>query len=397
MIVKEYIKDFEKMGLGMFVHFGLYAYWGRGEWHRFADHIPLDEYNKALAEFKVEPDWATELVKTAKDAGCKYITLTTRHHDGFSLYDTCGLNEYDAPHSAAGRDLVKEFVDACNAEGIKPFFYHTLVDWYNTEPDFKKYLQYLRASVELLCTRYGEIGGLWFDGMCFHWDRDWEEDALYGMIRKYQPNAMIINNTGMEDRGKRGHIEIDSLTFELDIPPATDNEDQPKYLAAEMCGVLGSAYWGYTPEDIDCKSMRQILSDFLTCRRHKANYLMNVGPMVTGKLSGMDKGYFEKIGIWMRYNEEAVRDVDYVECNVNVPDDFVVYNNENGNYYFFDYRSGNNENIEFTFDKEIESMMYLDGEEEIKFEQKDGKVYFTTNKSRHGTSIVIRVVRIKTK
>ena len=113
------------------------------------------------------------------------MTLTTRHHDGFSLYDTCGLNpEMDTVHTC-GRDLVREFVDACHKYDIIPFFYHTLLDWVveSFENDFPTYLKYLRDSVEILCTNYGKIGGLWFDGMWSKPDADWEEDALY---RKFQ-------------------------------------------------------------------------------------------------------------------------------------------------------------------------------------------------------------------
>ena len=129
MIIKQYIKEFEKLGFGMFVHFGLYSVLGCGEWAKKLKDIPDQEYEKLTEEFNPKVDWAEELVKTAKEAGCKYITLTTRHHDGFSLYDTCGLNTYDALHAKCERDLVQEFVDACRMQGIIPFFYHTLLDW----------------------------------------------------------------------------------------------------------------------------------------------------------------------------------------------------------------------------------------------------------------------------
>ena len=106
MIVKQYIKDFEALGFGMFVHFGIYSMVGRGEWSKKNLEMSWDEYLKNLKDFNPKPDWAKELVSAAKGAGCKYITLTTRHHDGFSLFDTCGLNDFDAPH-VCGRDLIK--------------------------------------------------------------------------------------------------------------------------------------------------------------------------------------------------------------------------------------------------------------------------------------------------
>ena len=240
MIIEKRIKDFEKLGFGMFVHFGLYSIYAKGEW-AFRGTTP-DKYEKLFDEFCPDKDWAKNLVSTAKKAGCKYITLTTRHHDGFSLYDTCGLNTYDAPHSPAGRDLIREFVDECNAQGIIPFFYHTLLDWHEKSyyEDFKKYLKYLRASVEILCKNYGKIGGLWFDGM---WDKkgeDWEEDELYSLIRSYQPDAMIINNTGLGARGELGHIELDSVTFERGRPKPINLETSPKYIASEMCQIFAN-------------------------------------------------------------------------------------------------------------------------------------------------------------
>ncbi|MBO5068581.1 MAG: alpha-L-fucosidase, partial [Clostridia bacterium] len=137
-----YIADFEKLGFGLFVHFGLYSIVGKGEWYLHLNpNADKSEYESLSQQFFVKQTWAKELVNTAKLAGCKYITLTTRHHDGFSLFDTCGLSDYDAVHSASKRDLIKEFVSACNESGIVPFFYHTLLDWReeNYQKDFSKY------------------------------------------------------------------------------------------------------------------------------------------------------------------------------------------------------------------------------------------------------------------
>lgn len=286
MIVKEYIKEFEKLGLGMFVHFGLYSILGKGEWAKCSLGIPDEEYYEPLPkQFEPKLDWAEELVSVAKQAGCKYITLTTRHHDGFSLYDTCGLNTYDAPHAKCGRDLIREFVDACNEQGIIPFFYHTLMDWHEEsyKTDFPAYLKYLRASVEILCKNYGKIGGLWFDGMWDKPDADWEEDALYGTIRKYQPDAMIINNTGLQARGALGHIELDSVTFERGKPQPLNMKDAPKYVASEMCEIFGR-HWAYASEDFDYKGPGEMIKELAECRKYGSNILINVGPMADGTL-----------------------------------------------------------------------------------------------------------------
>ena len=127
-VAPQYIADFEQLGFGMFVHWGLYSQLGRGEWIYHIGKLDANEYKMLKDRFTAEDFNAEDLVLTAKRAGCKYITLTTRHHEGFSLYDTCGLNDYDAVHSPAGRDLIREYVDACNKHGIVPFFYHTTLD-----------------------------------------------------------------------------------------------------------------------------------------------------------------------------------------------------------------------------------------------------------------------------
>lgn len=219
-IPEKRIAEFEKLGFGMFIHWGLYSRLGKGEWIMHLENIPKDEYAKLKDIFTAEDFDAEKIAFTAKSAGMKYITLTSRHHEGFSLYNTCGLSDYDAPHSPAGRDLIAEYVAACKKYGLLPIIYHTTLDWYDSrfENDFDAYLKYLRDSVEILCTNYGKIEGLWFDGNWSKPDADWQEDKLYSMIRRLQPEAMIINNTGLTARGEIGNPYLDSVTFEQGHP-----------------------------------------------------------------------------------------------------------------------------------------------------------------------------------
>ena len=298
-----YIENFERLGFGLFVHFGLYSVVGKGEWYLHLNpKANAMEYEKLTGKFRINKNWAKELVKTAKRAGCKYITLTTRHHDGFSLYDTCGLNEYDAPHSACGRDLIREFVDACNEGGIMPMFYHTLLDWREEsfEKDFPAYIDYLVKSIEILCKNYGKIGGFWFDGMWSKKDEDWQEDRLYGTIRHYQPEAMIINNTGLSECGKVGHPELDSVTFERGAPAFVDNSD--KYRAGEMCQVLND-HWGYAAGDVNYKSIKELIENLVDCRSFNCNFLLNVGLRGNGSVKPLDGCMMNEIGNWIRKNK----------------------------------------------------------------------------------------------
>jgi alpha-L-fucosidase len=407
MIIENRIKKFENLGFGMFVHFGLYSVHGKGEWAYNINITPKD-YEKLFYSFSPDKDWAKNLVSAAKGAGCKYITITTRHHDGFSLYDTCGLNEYDAPHSAAGRDLIREFVDECNKEEIVPFFYHTLLDWHEKsyKENFPKYLEYLRASVEILCKNYGKIGGLWFDGMWDKKDENWEEDELYSLIRKYQPDAMIINNTGLSARGELGHIELDSVTFERGRPRPINLDDSPKYIASEMCQIFGN-YWGYAKRDFNFKSLIEIIEDFCICRRYGANYLLNIGPMGNGQLRPLDKAMLGALGEWVDIYKEALYLPRPAKIEIeNKEKNFLLKGN--GCYYFFAYdlEVSANINVElakakldrnnvFTFNEKIKSIKWLDNGEDVVFTQDGEKVTIINVPQLYGEHYVVRIAKIE--
>jgi alpha-L-fucosidase len=407
MIIENRIKKFENLGFGMFVHFGLYSVHGKGEWAYNINITPKD-YEKLFYSFSPDKDWAKNLVSAAKGAGCKYITITTRHHDGFSLYDTCGLNEYDAPHSAAGRDLIREFVDECNKEEIVPFFYHTLLDWHEKsyKENFPEYLKYLRASVEILCKNYGKIGGLWFDGMWDKKDENWEEDELYSLIRKYQPDAMIINNTGLSARGELGHIELDSVTFERGRPRPINLDDSPKYIASEMCQIFGN-YWGYAKRDFNFKSLIEIIEDFCICRRYGANYLLNIGPMGNGQLRPLDKAMLGALGEWVDIYKEALYLPRPAKIEIeNKEKNFLLKGN--GCYYFFAYdlEVSANINVElakakldrnnvFTFNEKIKSIKWLDNGEDVVFTQDGEKVTIINVPQLYGEHYVVRIAKIE--
>ena len=246
---------------------------------------------------------ANNIIRAAKACGAKYVTFTTRHYDGFSLYDTRGLSDYDIMHTPNGRDLVKEF---CHANDIMPFLYHTTLDWYHPDfkVDFTRYQKYLRDSIQLLCENYGEIGGFWLDGNWSMPADSWELDELYGMIRKYQPNAIIINNTGLDEPGVMGHKEIDCVTYEQGIPKKLDYANMEKQYMGEMCYPL-CEHWGIA-EDINLKSMRQILEAFTSCRKVGGNLLLGIFTKKDGSQPLLHYGFLEALGRWMRQNEQAV-------------------------------------------------------------------------------------------
>ncbi len=404
-VPKKYVADFEKMGFGMFVHWGLYSQLGQGEWVYFHRDITMDEYKKLFDTFTAEDFNAEELVLMAKESGCKYITLTTRHHEGFSLYDTCGLSDFDAPHSPAKRDLIREFVDACNKHGIVPFFYHTTLDWYQDsfENDFDAYLEYLRKSVEVLCKNYGKIGGLWFDGNWSKPDADWKEDELYATIRKWQPEAMIINNTGLSKRGEIGNMEIDSVTFEQGTPTPMNREGMPKYLAAEMCYTIND-HWGIGDMDFNYKSPAELITALCNCRKVGANLLLNIGPTAQGGIDPYQRELFRIIGKWVEVYGEAIyepKPYPAYAANGNFAlksDDaiYLFYNNlgregsanvvVGGKKYYGATCFGN-------VTDEIASIKWIDNDEELEFAQTSDGLFVNANGFHYGYSTCVRVAK----
>ena len=406
MIVKEYIRQFEKYGLGIFVHFGLYSILGKGEWIKKLGRISESDYDSLIGKFRPGTDWAKRIVSAAKRAGARYITLTARHHEGFSLYDTRGLSDFDSLHSPCGRDLVREFVDACRDGGIVPFFYHTLLDWHapSYRNDFCKYLSYLRESIELLCKKKKKIGGFWFDGI---WDKpeaDWEEDALYGLIRRYQPEAMIINNTGLKARGVLGHTELDSVTFERGRPLSLNMEGVPKYVASEMSQTMYE-HWGYCRRDFNCKSPASLIEEYCACRRYGANFLLNVGLLPNGYLKVLDREMLLHLGRWMKINGAPVRNAFPCEYTAERADDFILADEKK--YYLFCHKLPMQieENVVLTsseteyterlqFGGKIKSIRWLDNGKTLPFEQKGDAVTVGGLFNRYGESYVVRIAEI---
>lgn len=398
------VAAFEKFGFGMFIHWGLYSQMGQGEWIQNIGKIPMEEYQKLQNTFTASKFDAHKIAETAKAAGAKYITLTTRHHEGFSLYDTKGLNTFDAPHSPVGRDLIREYVDACNDVGIVPFFYHTTLDWHDPrfDGDFKAYLQYLRDSVEILCSEYGKIGGLWFDGNWSKPNEDWEEDKLYAVIRRHQPDAIIVNNTGLSHRGEMGNTELDSVTFEQGRPEPLNREGMPKYMAAEMCQTI-NAHWGYGYADVNYKSLAHLIETLCACRKVGANYLLNIGPTGEGEIPLLQEALLRGIGDWIRITGSGI--YDGKPCGVHGVENQKNFALRNGNtmwFYIHDLGVVGDANVtvegggagEKTFvgiQGKIKSIKWTDCDESLSFVQDGDTVKLNATGYPYGKSLVVRV------
>lgn len=407
-----YVTRFEKLGYGMFLHWGLYSQLGQGEWFRLLGANDKASYDRLIDTFTAADFDARAWARLARESGMRYITLTTRHHDGFSLYDTRGLSDHDAPHSPAKRDLIAEFVEGCRQEKIVPFFYHTTLDWrWGSDTcslkEFNPYLDYLNASVEVLCKHYGPIGGLWFDG---NWSRkdDWKESRLYATIRKYQPEAMIVNNTGLGAGGRLGHPEIDSTTFEQALPTLPDRRGLDKYVAGEMCQTM-NAHWGMGKNDLSFMSPAQIIENLALSRKAGANYLLNVGPTAQGGIPEYERAALRCAGRWVAQYEAILRHARPLSCGCSGRD-FLLKQGRKYFYFAFDLQVAGHANVTVTGGKsgpgprtitglsgKIKAARWLDNGEELSFAQngKTGDALVHLTGYPYGTQLVVRVAEIE--
>ena len=299
------MKWWHEAKFGMFIHWGLYSLLGRHEWVMENEGIPVDEYEKLAARFKPGPGASRAWARLARLAGMKYMVMTTKHHEGFCLFDS-KLTDFCAPKQACGRDLVAEYVRAARAEGLRVGFYHSLMDWHHPDgarclPDEaarKRFVAYIHGQVRELCTNYGKLDILWYD---VPWPLDaegWESRKMNRMARRLQP-GIIINN--------RSQLPEDFGTPEQHIVPETGGR------AWEACMTMNSS-WGYHRADNDWKTPRQVVDNLVTCARGGGNYLLNIGPKPDGSIPAPSVRILTRVGEWMRKYGATVRDTD--PCDV---------------------------------------------------------------------------------
>jgi alpha-L-fucosidase len=289
------MKWWHEARFGMFVHWGLYSAVGRHEWVMENEAIPVAEYEELAKRFTPQPNAARAWAKLARQAGQKYMVMTTKHHEGFCLFDT-KLTNYCAPKQACGRDLVKEYVDAARAEGLRVGFYYSLMDWHHPdcarcaedESARRRFVDYIHGQVRELCTNYGKLDILWYD---VNWPlkpEGWEAAQMNAMVRKLQPGIVINNRTGLAE---------DFATPEQRIEAADH--------AWEACMTMNGS-WGYQRADDDWKSPKTVLRNLITCARDGGNYLLNIGPRPDGSIPEESVRILTAVGRWMEKNGDTI-------------------------------------------------------------------------------------------
>lgn len=314
--------QFQDIRFGMFIHWGLYSLLARGEWVMHTERIPVAEYEKLVPQFNPVKFKADEWVSIAADAGQKYMVITSRHHDGFSMYDTA-LSDYKITNTPFKRDPLAELANACAKRGdVKLGFYSSALDWHHPAYRFRAenglawsdYLTFFHGQVCELCTNFGEIACVWFDGdwprhhfdetnTYFHAGGSFEYDKLYDMIHTLQPQAIIHNN-----RHEKPLPGEDVQGFEQDLPgdnSAGFNTTAVYEMPAEVCMTINN-FWGIHNGDPDHKSVRHLIRCLARVASVGANYLLNVGPTAEGEILPLHAERLRAVGAWLKANAESI-------------------------------------------------------------------------------------------
>ena len=295
---EERMRWWNQARFGMFIHWGVYSIPARGEWVMHVERIPAEEYAPLAQRFKPSRFDADEWVGLAKEAGMKYMVLTSRHHDGYSLFDS-HVSDFTSVKTAARRDFAAEYVRACHRAGMRVGFYYSLLDWrwpaYLAGPQkdpkgFAKLVEYVHAQVRELCTQYGKIDVLWYDGGWPHDAKAWRSAELNAMVRELQPR-IIINNRSQ-------------LPEDLDTPEQHIAASKPGR-AWESCMTMNDN-WGYSAGDDNWKSTKQLIMNLARCVSGGGNLLLNVGPKSDGTFPAPSVKRLKEMGAWMKVNGESI-------------------------------------------------------------------------------------------
>jgi alpha-L-fucosidase len=316
---------FEDARFGMFIHWGVYSLLGDGEWVMNNQNIPVKAYEKLPGFFNPTQYDPVAWVKLAKQAGMKYITITSRHHDGFSMFNTEASDYNIVKSSPYGKDILKPLAEACRQEGLKLFFYYSLLDWRSDDyfprgrtgkgisgrsesGDWNAYIAFMKKQLTELLTNYGEIGGIWFDG---HWDQmawdgkdygelqvDWHYNELYSLIHELQPQCLIGNNHHLSPIPGE-----DFQMFEKDLPGKNTtgwgtSEDAIGQLPKEVCETINGS-WGFNLQDQKHKSDKELIRYLISATGYGSNMLLNVGPMPNGQIQPEHAASLRNIGKWL--------------------------------------------------------------------------------------------------
>jgi alpha-L-fucosidase len=379
---------------GMFIHFGLYALPARHEWVKNAERLTNEQYQRYFEMFNPDMYDPHEWAKMAKAAGMKYVVLTAKHHEGFCLFDS-KFTDYKSTNTPYGKDLIKEYVEAFRAEGLKVGFYYSLIDWHhpdytidrvhpqrqesdtayarlNKGKDMNKYRQYIKNQVTELLTNYGEISIIWFDfsfpGKNGKGHDDWDSENLLKLARKLQPGIIVDDRLDLSNVDG-GWDFISPEQYKVAKWPEINGKRVPW----ETCQTF-SGSWGYYRDENTWKSPAQLIELLVESVSKGGNLLLNVGPTARGSFDSRAQDRLSAMGKWMKYNGRSVYGCTEAPAGFSAPANTILtYNPATKRLYIhlLSYPMGSM-TLQNMSDK-VKYIQFLHDASEISFEKGNGE------------------------
>lgn len=407
-------KEFQDMKFGMFIHWGASSVLGAGEWVMNNRNIKVPEYTRLINIFNPQNFDAKKWVSIAKAAGMKYITFITRHHDGFSNWDT-RQSDWKITNTPYGKDALKQLADECHKQGIKLFCYYSLLDWYRSDyqyetgktgkgtgrtqkSDWESYIRFMKAQLTELLTNYGEISGIWFDG---HWDQldndvdktlqskvNWHYDEIYKLIHQLQPKCLISNNHHLTPIPGE-----DFQAFEKDLPGHNTTGfggASVSELPLETCETMNDS-WGFNITDRNYKSVKQLIQYLVKAAGYNANFLLNVGPMPDGTIQPEFADTLKMVGKWIEQNGETIYGT---RGNVIPPKDWGMLTMKNKTVYMHILNKPETPAYIFIpgLNEKIVKAVLFKGQKEVKFKQQpEGTFIFLDGIELDGIDTIVQL------
>lgn len=382
-------KDFADAKFGIFLHWGLYSIFGQGEWYMTNENINCQEYAKVAKAFYPHNFDARQWIAAIKKSGARYITFTTRHHEGFSMWDT-KQSDYNIMHTPYGKDIVKQLVDECHKQQIGIHLYYSHLDWTREDypigrtgrgtgrdagkANWPAYYDFMNKQLTELLSNYGKINAIWFDGW---WDHDqdsipfnWELPEQYALIHRLQP-ACLIGNNHHQHPFEGEDIQI----FERDVPgenkAGLSGQDISR-LPLETCQTM-NGMWGYKVKDQNYKTARELIQLLVRTSGKGANLLLNIGPQPDGSLPAVALNRLEEIGKWLSENGETIYGTTGGEVAVG---DQVV-STRKGDKCYLHVLSNELKQLQFSYQHKIKRVTSFATKEKLRFKQSGKEVVIT--------------------
>ena len=382
------VQWWQEARFGIFVHWGLYSVHGRDVWTMYNEQTPLDEYRRLADEFVPRHYDPEQWAALAHDAGAKYMVLCTRQHDGYSLFDS-QVSDFTSVKCAARRDLVAEYAEAVRAAGLGVGFYYSLLDWrmpaYFKGPDkdpagWSELREYIHAQVRELCTQYGKVDILWYDGAWPYDKHAWESERLNAMVRELQPGILINDRSAQRPAGHMlARVTASSSPVEMPEDFSTPEQTIPSLIEPgrpwESCMTMND-HWGYNPADQNWKTTAQLIRNLVRCAHGNGNYLLNVGPDPDGLIPPESVTRLRQMGRWLRANGESVYGTEATSIRHVGPVQTVPTVKGNILYLHVCHWPGSELTVG-SIDNQVLSVCFVDGNRPIDFKQAGSRVLLT--------------------